>query len=180
MGIYLIFSVWFIEPTCAFCTVGSYASLSVRPSVWTGPKIRLDNNSYLRKYWTIYMVYYSFLSKIMLITSANHKVGSLPTSSCIFNYITYSVIISNQITSIVKNCSKSPLRDLTRNCMWELIFPNHGCWQYIWRLPLSYISCVCLKVSVVCASFTLAFSAAMSLALLSPLSSTDVCDCTWK
>ena len=33
-----------IEPTCAFCTVGSYASLSVCPSVWTGPKIRLDNN----------------------------------------------------------------------------------------------------------------------------------------
>ncbi len=44
------------EPTCAICMVGSYASLSVRPSVrlsvWTRPKIRLENNSYLGKYYS--------------------------------------------------------------------------------------------------------------------------------
>ncbi len=39
------------EPTCACCTVGSYASLSVCLSV-TLPKFRLDNNSYLRKYYS--------------------------------------------------------------------------------------------------------------------------------
>ncbi len=39
------------EPTCPLCTMGSYASLSVCLSVvWTGPKIRLENNSYLGKY----------------------------------------------------------------------------------------------------------------------------------
>ncbi len=30
------------------------------------------------------MVYYRFISKIMRVTCANYKVGSLPTSSCIF------------------------------------------------------------------------------------------------
>ncbi len=34
----------FFEPTCAFCTMGSYASLCVCLYVWTLPK-RLDNNS---------------------------------------------------------------------------------------------------------------------------------------
>ncbi len=38
------------EPTCAYCTVGSYASLSVRLSVCQ--LLRLDNNSYLRKYYS--------------------------------------------------------------------------------------------------------------------------------
>ncbi len=33
------------------------------------------------------MVYYILTSKIMLLTCANHKVGSLPTSSCIFTSI---------------------------------------------------------------------------------------------
>ncbi len=37
-----------IEPTCAYCTVGSYASLSVRPSLC----LSLDNNSYLKKYYS--------------------------------------------------------------------------------------------------------------------------------
>ncbi len=34
-----------VEPTCAVCTVDSYAPLSV----WTGPKI-IENNLYLGKY----------------------------------------------------------------------------------------------------------------------------------
>ena len=45
--------VCIFEHTCALCTVGSYASLSVHLSVCpsvTGPKFRLENNSYLRKY----------------------------------------------------------------------------------------------------------------------------------
>ncbi len=36
----------FIEPTCTYCMVGSYALLSVRPSI----RLSLDNNSYLGKY----------------------------------------------------------------------------------------------------------------------------------
>ncbi len=42
----------FIEPTCALCTVGSYASLSVCPSVCPSglDQKSLDNNSYLEKY----------------------------------------------------------------------------------------------------------------------------------
>ena len=42
-----------VEPTCAYCTRGSYASLSVCPSVchWIIIHISLDNNSYLRKYY---------------------------------------------------------------------------------------------------------------------------------
>ena len=39
------------EHTFAYkCTVGSYVSLSDRPSVVTWPKFRLEVNSYLRKY----------------------------------------------------------------------------------------------------------------------------------
>ena len=37
---------YIFEPTCAYCAMGSYASLSVCPSV------TLDNNSYLKKYLT--------------------------------------------------------------------------------------------------------------------------------
>ncbi len=41
------------EPTCAYCTVGSYASLSVCPSVCPSVRlsVTLDNNSYLKKYY---------------------------------------------------------------------------------------------------------------------------------
>ncbi len=40
----------FIEPTCAYCTVGSYASLSICPSVRLSV-CHTFKNSYLRKYY---------------------------------------------------------------------------------------------------------------------------------
>ena len=54
---YMLSGILVFEPTRAFCTVGSYALLTVRlsvcPSVWTWPKIRLDFNSYLDHHvWT--------------------------------------------------------------------------------------------------------------------------------
>ena len=47
----LISSFLIFEPTCAYCTVGSYASLSVCPSVCLS-LFTLDNNSYLGKYYS--------------------------------------------------------------------------------------------------------------------------------
>ena len=63
------------EPTCACCTVGSYASLSVCLSV-CHVTISLDNNSYLRKKNSCQQMKY-----------CSDRYGSLPTSSCIFNLL---------------------------------------------------------------------------------------------
>ena len=40
--------IYVFEPTCAYCTAGSYALLSVGRSV----RPSLDNNSYIRKYYS--------------------------------------------------------------------------------------------------------------------------------
>ena len=47
--------VMVFEPTCANCTVGSYASLSVcsLSVVCLDLTIKGENNSYLRKYWSL-------------------------------------------------------------------------------------------------------------------------------
>ncbi len=86
----------FIEPTCAFCTVGSYAPLSVCLSVCmdltknTWPKI-ISQKVLQLGLWSFtvklpLLPSSSLISKAMFVTSANHKVGSLPTSSCIFQH----------------------------------------------------------------------------------------------
>ncbi len=41
------------EPTRALCAVGSYFYLSV---IRTGPKLRLNNNSYIGQYYTVHVV----------------------------------------------------------------------------------------------------------------------------
>ncbi len=80
-------AVHLFEPTCAFCTTGSYALLSVcldltkvlDLGLWSLHICKMIEPSSLNHPHGIYI----FISKIMLVTCENHRVGSLPTSSCI-------------------------------------------------------------------------------------------------
>ncbi len=67
----------------AFCLSVCLSVLSVL-SVWTGPKITLDFNSYLDNYVTCAYHKMGSCLRFMHVACAYHKVGSLPTSSCIF------------------------------------------------------------------------------------------------
>ena len=65
---------------------GSLICIAFCPSVWIWPKVRLDNNSCIEKYYKLIFtaVKLSWFT-VMHTTEANLKVGSLPTSSCILH-----------------------------------------------------------------------------------------------
>ena len=64
------------EPTCAFCTVGSCASLSVRLSVCPSIRLSLDKNSKLRKYSHLFV----------LVTDYTLRKTHVSKWSCIFAF----------------------------------------------------------------------------------------------
>ncbi len=83
------------EPTCASCTMGSYASLSVCLSVWVYSGYIIHH---LYTTTTVYGVLVHHEGAIslhplgsfylsMLVICGNLRVGSMSTSSCIFEHL---------------------------------------------------------------------------------------------
>ncbi len=108
------------------CTVGSYASLSVCLSVCPSvclsvTNIRLDNNSYLVKH--------------MQIMCSNLKVGSMPTSSCIF------IFIIDRGATRSWEIIRFAIKYYLKSCFWNTLpFQTfHNIPQYIKGVPYKFV-----------------------------------------